>query len=62
MCVANDSPGAVLDVEPLIEALQLALASGEEAREHVTIYVSEATTSASAICSKDCASSPRVCS
>jgi general secretion pathway protein L len=35
-------PGAVLEVEPLIEALQLALASGEEAREHVTIYVSEA--------------------
>lgn len=35
------TPGAVLDVEPLIEALQLALASGEEAREHVTIYLSE---------------------
>jgi general secretion pathway protein L len=35
------SPGAVLEVEPLIEALQLALASGEEAREHVTIYVDE---------------------
>ena len=34
-------PGTVLDVQPLIEALQLALASGEEAREHVTIYVSE---------------------
>ena len=34
--------GAVLEVEPLIEALQLALASGDEAREHVTIYVSEA--------------------
>jgi general secretion pathway protein L len=33
--------GAVLDAEPLIEGLQLALASGEEAREHVTIYVSE---------------------
>jgi general secretion pathway protein L len=33
--------GAVLEVEPLIEALQLALASGDEAREHVTIYVSE---------------------
>jgi general secretion pathway protein L len=33
--------GAVLEVEPLIEALQLALASGEESREHVTIYVSE---------------------
>jgi general secretion pathway protein L len=34
------TPGAVLDVEPLIEALQLGLASGEESREHVTIYVS----------------------
>jgi general secretion pathway protein L len=33
--------GAVLEVEPLIEALQLALASGDESREHVTIYVSE---------------------
>ena len=37
----SDTRGAVLDVEPLIEALQLALASGEEAREHVTIYLSE---------------------
>lgn len=37
----EDTQGAVLEVEPLIEALQLALASGEEAREHVTIYVSE---------------------
>jgi general secretion pathway protein L len=36
-----DTPGAVLDVQPLIEALQLALASGEEAREHVTIFVAE---------------------
>jgi general secretion pathway protein L len=36
-----EMPGTVLDVQPLIEALQLALASGEEAREHVTIYVSE---------------------
>ena len=35
------APGAVLDVEPLIEGLQLGLASGDEAREHVTIYVSE---------------------
>lgn len=35
------TPGAVLDVEPLIEALQLALASGDEAREHVTIFLSE---------------------
>jgi general secretion pathway protein L len=34
------SPGAVLDVQPLIEGLQLALASGEESHEHVTIYVS----------------------
>lgn len=33
--------GAVLDVEPLIEGLQLALAAGEEAREHVTIYLTE---------------------
>jgi general secretion pathway protein L len=36
-----DTPGAVLEVQPLIEALQLALASGEKAREHVTIYVAE---------------------
>lgn len=36
-----DTPGTVLDVEPLIEALQLALASGEDAREHVTIFVAE---------------------
>ncbi|HJY39856.1 MAG TPA: type II secretion system protein GspL, partial [Steroidobacteraceae bacterium] len=36
-----ETPGTVLDVQPLIEALQLALASGEEAREHVTIYVAE---------------------
>lgn len=36
-----ETPGTVLDVEPLIEALQLALASGEEAREHVTIFVAE---------------------
>ncbi len=34
-------PGAVLEVDPLIEALQLALASEQEAREHVTIFVSE---------------------
>ena len=33
------APGAVLDVQPLIEAVQLGLASGEESREHVTIYV-----------------------
>lgn len=37
----ENSQGAVLEVDPLIEALQLALASGDEAREHVTIYVSE---------------------
>ena len=36
-----ETPGTVLDVQPLIEALQLALASGEESREHVTIYVAE---------------------
>jgi general secretion pathway protein L len=36
-----ETPGTVLDVQPLIEALQLGLASGEEAREHVTIYVAE---------------------
>ena len=34
-------PGAVVEVEPLIEALQLALASGEESRENVTIFLSE---------------------
>ena len=34
-------PGAVLDVQPLIEALQLALAAGDDAREHVTIYLTE---------------------
>lgn len=34
-------PGAVIEVEPLIEALQLALAGGEEARENVTIFLSE---------------------
>lgn len=37
----ENSPGAVLDVEPLIEALQLALAAGDDAREHVTIYLTE---------------------
>jgi general secretion pathway protein L len=34
-------PGAVIDVDPLIEGLQLALDSGTEAREHVTLYVTE---------------------
>jgi type II secretion system protein L len=37
----EDTPGTVLEVQPLIEALQLALASGEEAREHVTIYIND---------------------
>lgn len=37
----ENQPGTVIEVEPLIEALQMALASGEESREHVTIYVSE---------------------
>lgn len=37
----ENSPGAVLDVEPLIEALQLALAAGDDAREHATIYLTE---------------------
>lgn len=37
----ENQPGTVIEVEPLIEALQMALGSGEESREHVTIYVSE---------------------
>ncbi len=37
----EDAPGTVLEVQPLIEALQLALTSSEEAREHVTIYINE---------------------
>jgi general secretion pathway protein L len=37
----ENHPGTVIEVEPLIEALQMALASGEESREHVTIFVSE---------------------
>jgi len=37
----ENQPGTVIEVEPLIEALQMALASGEESREHVTIYVAE---------------------
>lgn len=32
-------PPAALDVEPLIEGLQLALASGSEEREDVTVYI-----------------------
>ncbi len=35
------APAAVLEVEPLIEALQLALAAGDDAREHVTLYLSD---------------------
>lgn len=37
----HNGSGAVLDVEPLIEAVQLALASGEAARENVTIYLTD---------------------
>lgn len=37
----DETAGAVLEIQPLIEAVQLALASGDEAREHVTIYVGE---------------------
>jgi general secretion pathway protein L len=37
----EETPSTVLDVQPLLEALQLALTSGEEAREHVTIYINE---------------------
>lgn len=37
----QSGPGAVLDVEPLIEAVQLALAAGEQEREHVTFYLTE---------------------
>ena len=37
----ENQPGSVIEVEPLIEALQMALGSGEESREHVTIYLSE---------------------
>ncbi|MFL6551456.1 MAG: type II secretion system protein GspL [Povalibacter sp.] len=35
------APPAVLEVQPLIEALQLALAAGDEAREHVTLYLDD---------------------
>jgi general secretion pathway protein L len=35
------APAAVLEVQPLIEALQLALAAGEDEREHVTLYLSD---------------------
>ena len=34
-------PGAVIDVDPLIEGVQLGLDSGAEAHEHVTLYVTE---------------------
>ncbi|HEY0684878.1 MAG TPA: type II secretion system protein GspL [Steroidobacter sp.] len=37
----ENQPGTVIEVEPLFEALQLALGSGDESREHVTIFVSE---------------------
>jgi general secretion pathway protein L len=37
----ENQPGTAVEVEPLIEALQLALGSGDESREHVTIFVSE---------------------
>lgn len=37
----ENQPATVIEVEPLIDALQLALGSGDESREHVTIYVSE---------------------
>lgn len=37
----QSEPGAVLEIDPLIEAVQLALAAGEESREHVTIFLSE---------------------
>lgn len=37
----ENKPGAVIDVDPLIEGLQLALDSGAEAHEHVTLYVNE---------------------
>jgi general secretion pathway protein L len=35
------TPPAVLEVQPLIEALQLALAAGDDAREHVTLYLND---------------------
>lgn len=37
----ENQPGTAIEVEPLIEALQLALGSGEESREHVSIFISE---------------------
>lgn len=37
----ENQPGTVIEVEPLLEALQMALGSGEESREHVTIFLSE---------------------
>jgi general secretion pathway protein L len=37
-----DVPPAVLEAEPLIEGLQLALAAGSETRENVTIYMNAA--------------------
>ena len=38
----GEHPAAVLDVEPLIEGLQLALASGADAHEHVILYITPA--------------------
>jgi general secretion pathway protein L len=37
-----DVPAAVVEAEPLIEGLQLALASGSETRENVTLFMSQA--------------------
>jgi general secretion pathway protein L len=37
----ENQPGTVIEVEPLLEALQMALGSGDESREHVTIFLSE---------------------
>ncbi|MEQ1581958.1 MAG: type II secretion system protein GspL [Steroidobacteraceae bacterium] len=37
-----DVPAAVVEAEPLIEGLQLALASGDETRENVSLFLSQA--------------------
>jgi general secretion pathway protein L len=37
----NEVPATVVEAEPLIEGLQLALASGSEARENVALYMSQ---------------------
>jgi general secretion pathway protein L len=39
----ENAPAGVLEVEPLIEALQLALGSGGEGKEHVTIFLTPET-------------------